>query len=60
MYLTPKQLADRWHTSEATLATWRSRGQGPKATRIEGKVLYALADVETYEADRKDAEPEAA
>jgi hypothetical protein len=50
-FLTVTQLAERWklQVTIATLATWRSRGNGPPYVKIGGKVLYRLADVEGYE-----------
>ncbi len=39
-YFTPKQLAERWHTSEQTLANWRSLNKGPPCIRISNRVLY--------------------
>ena len=54
-HLTPRELAERWkHTvSMATLANWRSAGQGPQYLKIGGRVLYRRADVEAYEAKRR-------
>lgn len=49
--LTPAELSARWGDSvkETTLATWRSRGNGPKYVKCGGRVLYRLADIEAYE-----------
>jgi predicted site-specific integrase-resolvase len=52
VFLNPKQLAQRWHTSAKTLERWRNRGTGPVFLKICGKVLYALAEVERIEQDR--------
>ena len=51
-FLTPSQLVTRWkgQVASATLATWRSRGNGPKFVKIGGRVLYRRSDVEAYEA----------
>lgn len=55
-YLTPKELADRWKITPATLANWRARktgiqfvklGDGPKA-----RVLYRMIDVKFFERRR--------
>jgi hypothetical protein len=48
-FLTTPQLADRWHIHQNTLIKWRKIGKGPFFTRIEGNVLYSLAEVELYE-----------
>lgn len=50
-FLTPAQLVRRWKgaVTTATLSSWRSRNTGPAYIKIGGKVLYRLADVETYE-----------
>jgi hypothetical protein len=52
--LTPQALADRWQSqiSLVTLATWRSRKQGPKYIKLGGRVLYPLDGVEDWEKKR--------
>lgn len=51
--LTPRQVAEILHTSEAGLAQMRYRGTGPKFIRIAArKVIYLRADVEAYLAAR--------
>jgi predicted site-specific integrase-resolvase len=47
--LNQGQLAERWDMSEATLERWRSEGKGPVFLKLQGRVLYRLEDVETYE-----------
>jgi hypothetical protein len=51
-FLTSSQLVARWlgQVTSATLATWRSRGNGPKFVKVGGRVLYRLADVAAWEA----------
>lgn len=51
-FLTVEQLVTRWKckVTAATLATWRSRGSGPKFVKVGGRVLYRTADVIDYEA----------
>lgn len=51
-FLTPAQLVERWkgQVSPATLATWRSRDNGPPFVKIGGRVLYRLADIAAWEA----------
>ena len=53
-YLTPHALYKRWGNaiSPKTLANWRTKGIGPKWTKIGGRVVYALADVLEYERSR--------
>jgi phosphatidylserine decarboxylase len=52
VYLTPQELLARWkgQVAAATLATWRSRGGGPAFTKLGGRVVYSIRDVEAYEA----------
>jgi DNA-binding transcriptional MerR regulator len=49
-FLTPIELAARWRISPRTLERWRWAGEGLPFTKIGGRVLYSLADVEAYEA----------
>ncbi len=51
-FLTAEQLIERWNgqVTKATLATWRSRNNGPAFVKVGGRVLYRRADVESYEA----------
>ena len=48
-YFTPKQLAERWHITEQTLANWRSLQRGPPFIRISNRVLYPTQDVMDHE-----------
>jgi hypothetical protein len=52
--LTPQALIDRWQKSITlvTLATWRSRKNGPRYIKIGGRVLYPLDGVEEWETKR--------
>jgi predicted DNA-binding protein (UPF0251 family) len=47
--LNQKELARRWGISHRTLERWRYTGQGPVFLKLGGRVLYRLADVETFE-----------
>lgn len=47
---TVHELADRWRLSPRTLERWRANGVGPVWLRLNGRVLYRIADVEAYEA----------
>lgn len=53
-YLTPAELIDRYKKTITirTLANWRSIGEGPKYTKIGGRVLYPLDGVTSWEASR--------
>lgn len=48
-HLSTKALAERWDTCEDTLSRWRSEGIGPVFIKLNGRVLYRLEDIETYE-----------
>ena len=50
-FLTVDQLVTRWigQVTSATLATWRSRGNGPSFVKVGGRVLYRVTDVLAYE-----------
>ncbi|MGP5496819.1 helix-turn-helix transcriptional regulator [Corynebacterium flavescens] len=45
---TPKQTSEATGFSVATLATWRSRGNGPKFLRIAGRIYYLKTDVQEW------------
>ena len=47
-YITPKELADRWHKSPRTLANQRMKGEGPPYYKIGKKILYDMADIKKY------------
>jgi len=49
-HLNQRQSTDRWAVSEASLDRWRSAGIGPVYLKIQGRVLYRIEDVESYEA----------
>lgn len=53
-YLTPAELVERYKKTITvrTLANWRSIGEGPKYTKIGGRVLYPLDGVTSWEAAR--------
>jgi hypothetical protein len=48
-FLTDVQLAERWHVHRQTLIKWRRLNKGPSYSKINGRVLYPLAEVEQYE-----------
>lgn len=51
MFLTPKELSERWHNTikPSTLAVWRSKHKGPGYTTIGDKILYSIEEIEKYE-----------
>jgi hypothetical protein len=53
-YLTPEELVRRFRgtVSLQGLANWRSDGIGPNPTKIGGRVLYLLTEVERWEKRR--------
>ncbi len=48
-FLTPTQLADRWHITVKTLSQWRWNGQGPCFSKVSRRVVYCIHDVEDFE-----------
>jgi hypothetical protein len=48
-FLTDVQLAERWHVHRQTLIKWRRLNKGPSYSKINGRVLYPLAEVEHFE-----------
>jgi len=49
IHLNQKQLAVRWHVSEATLERWRSVGISPKFLKLPGRVIYRMVEIEAFE-----------
>ena len=52
-YLTQSELATRFRISPRTLERWRWLKTGPNYTKLGGRIVYALTDVETYERRRR-------
>jgi hypothetical protein len=50
-YLTPSELVARYKQTITirTLANWRSTGEGPRYTKIGGRVLYPAHAVAEWE-----------
>lgn len=48
-FLNQRDLADRWQVAEKSLERWRYEGKPPIFTKINGKVLYAMEDIEDLE-----------
>lgn len=51
-HLTVAQLAKRWHMSESAIYVARHRGKAPKGFKSGKRVLFPLAEVESFEAER--------
>jgi hypothetical protein len=53
-YLTPAELVARYKQTITirTLANWRSTGEGPRYTKIGGRVLYPVQAVAEWESAR--------
>lgn len=50
VFLTPKQLAERWGYSIHTLTAWRHRNRGPEYIRRGYRgILYPVKAVEEFE-----------
>lgn len=49
--LSVDDLVERWRgqVKPSTLASWRSKGTGPRYLKLGGKVVYPLVAVEVYE-----------
>lgn len=60
-YLNVTELVARYNgnISKSTLANWRSNREGPPYVKIGGRVMYKLADVETWERSRTALQPKA-
>lgn len=58
IWLATDELAARFHTDPATIRYWRHTGYGPPGTLFGKRVLYRLADVIAWEAQREADEPE--
>ena len=51
--LNQKELARRWGISHRTLERWRHDDHGPAYLKIGGRIVYAVADIEAFEAARR-------
>jgi hypothetical protein len=52
-HLSEKLLARRWGLSHRTLERWRHDDHGPAYLKIGGRIVYAVADIEAFEAARR-------
>ena len=53
VFLTQKELAERWKKSPQTLANNRSLNKGPSYTKIDGQLRYDLEDIIKIEENSK-------
>lgn len=51
-WLTTEELAQRERTAAGTVRYWRHAGIGPRGVKIGRRVLYALDEIERWEADK--------
>jgi predicted site-specific integrase-resolvase len=51
-HLTQHELARRWALSPRTLERWRWTGEGPKFLKLNGRIAYREADVQSFEDER--------
>ena len=53
-FFTPAELAARYQgrITVRTLANWRSAGISPPFTKVGGRILYRVADIEEWERKR--------
>lgn len=51
VFITPHELTKRWNgaVSTGTLANWRSKRTGPPFTKLGGRVLYPLKQLQAWE-----------
>lgn len=47
-YVRPEKLAVTLGVSSGTLSNWRVKGGGPKFTKLGGRVVYSLEEVEKW------------
>jgi predicted site-specific integrase-resolvase len=54
IFLTPAEVVARYNgaISVRTLANWRSAGISPPFTKVGGRIMYRLSDIEDWERKR--------
>ena len=52
-FITSNELAARWRCKIDSLARWRREGKDPPFYKINGNILYKMADIEAMEQARK-------
>lgn len=56
VWMTTEEVAQRLRTAPGTVRYWRHAGKGPRGAKIGRRVLYDLAEVERWEAERSQEE----
>jgi glucose-6-phosphate 1-dehydrogenase len=51
-HLNQNELARRWSMSPRTLETWRWQGIGPRYLKVGKRIVYRVANVDSYEGER--------
>ena len=51
-HINQVELSRRWRLSPRTLERWRYQGTGPQYLKVGGRIVYRLADIEAFEAER--------
>jgi len=53
IFLDTNSLAERWGGAikASTIAQWRIKGIGPRFLKLGSRVVYSLAEVESWEAE---------
>ena len=49
IHLNQKQLAARWHLSEASLERWRTERTDLKLLKLPGQIIYRTVGIEAFE-----------
>ena len=52
-FITSNELATRWRCSLESVTRWRREGKDPPFYKINGNILYKMADIEAMEQARK-------
>lgn len=54
IFLSPDELLERWRNrvEPRTLENWRTANTGPRYTKVGGKILYSIEEVEKYEKEQ--------
>ena len=53
-YETVEDLARAFHTTVRAIYAMRHRGEGPKATKVGRRLLFAESDVEAWLVERRE------
>ena len=53
VYLSAREVAQRYNVSESTLEKWRYKHKGPSYVKICGTIMYSLEDLYAYEEQNK-------